>query len=245
MTIMHLINNADKLEAGEDVPKFGLEEMKFMEFLHFDNEFGVDKAAKVPPPRTMKTHLPLRFYKKQLEANPATKVIQITRNPKDTLVSFFHFARMNKGLGQFQGTFSDYFGLFERDELPYGDLFMQTSEWYKYLQNRENSLTLIYEEMKKDLKGNVVKICKFLGKEVSEKVVDMIVAKTTFENMSKDAALNQSDPNNTHLDQTKSKFLRKGKIGDWVEYFSEEQSEIIREKCKKFFDPIGLTFEYQ
>ncbi len=243
MTIMYLIDNAEKLEAGEEMPRLGLETFKFMEFVYFDGEVGADKVAKLQPPRTMKTHLPLRFYKKQLDAHPTTKVIQITRNPKDTLVSFYHFYRMNKGLGHFKGTFSDFFAMFERKELVFGDLFEHTSEWYKYLKDRENSLILIYEDMKRDLKGNVVKISKFLGKNLPEHVIDLIVTRTTFANMSKDKALNQSHADD--MNPSKSKFLRKGKVGDWVEYFNDRESKIIDEKCIEFFEPLGLTFEYQ
>ncbi len=243
MTIMYLINNAEKLEAGEEIPRLGLEVFRFMEFIYPDDVLGAEIVEKLPPPRVMKTHLPLKFYKKQLDAYPATKVVQITRNPKDTLVSFYHFYRMNKGLGHFKGTFSDFFAMFERKELVFGDLFEHTAEWYKYLKDRDNSLILVYEDMKRDLKGNISKICKFLGRDLPEHVIDLIVTKTTFDNMSKDKALNQSY--HEHFDKKKSTFLRKGKVGDWVEYFNEEESKIFDQKSKEFFEPLGLNYEYQ
>ena len=98
-------------------------------------------------------------------ANANIKVIQIIRNPKDVLVSLYHFYRMNKGLGLYLGTWDDFFELIRNDQLVYGDLFPQVAEWYSFNKGRENSMILVYEDMKVDLKGNLIKLNQFLGKK--------------------------------------------------------------------------------
>ena len=36
----------------------------------------------------------------------------------------------------------------------------------------------------------------------------------------------------------------KGIVGDWKNYFSEEQSDFVDEKCREYLEPLGLKFEY-
>ena len=208
------------------------------------NKLGSEIADQMTDaePRVIKTHLDLSIWKENLDKMPDVKIIQNIRNPKDTLVSYYHFYRMDKGMGCFNGSWDEYFGLVEKGLLCFGDLFQYTRDWYKFNKARKNSLVLFYENMKLDLKGHIEKIASFLGKDISEKVVNYIVEKTTFKNMSKDPKYNMA--NIPDFDTTKSQFMRKGKIGDWKSYFSEEQNAFVDAKCKELFEPEGLRFAY-
>lgn len=53
---------------------------------------NLDVLCETNPPRLIKTHLPSHFFDKTLAAKN-TKFISVLRNPKDTLVSFYHFYR--------------------------------------------------------------------------------------------------------------------------------------------------------
>ncbi len=97
--------------------------------------------------------------------------------------------------------------------------------------------------MKQDLRGHVLKIASFLGVKLSEKVLDYITEKTTFQNMAKDPKYNMSDPK--AFDTSKSKFMRKGIVGDWVEYFSQEQSDYVDAKYEQMFVPEGLLLKFK
>ena len=65
-----------------------MDRIPFMEAEMRDGTVGADKLAKLTPPRYMKTHIPYQIWQKQLEKHPDLKVIQVIRNPNDTLVSY-------------------------------------------------------------------------------------------------------------------------------------------------------------
>ncbi len=135
-----------------------------------------------------------------------------------------------------------FFELFKQQKLFFGDYFETNTLWYKFNKDRENSLIVKYEDMKKDHRGHVIKIAKFMGFDLSDKVIDTIVEKTGKKNMGKE--VNQAINKTYGWASEKSEFIRKGIVGDWVNYFSQEQSDYIDAKCKEHFEPLGLTFEY-
>ncbi len=52
---------------------------------------GTEKALTEDAPRYLKTHLPLDFWKHNIDKHPELKMIMTIRNPKDVLVSYYHF----------------------------------------------------------------------------------------------------------------------------------------------------------
>ena len=241
MTIIRSILQSKELKKGKEV---SLDEffvkIPFMEIEWSDGETGADKFAKLTPPRYMKTHLPHELWKKQLAKHPNLKVIQTMRNPKDTLVSFYHHARSDSTMGAFNGTWDQYFQLFKEKKLPWGDYFEHNAAWYKFNQNRDNSLILRYEEMKKDTKAHVVKIAKFIGHDISDKVADLTVEKSQVKTVSKTFTEMFSD---SVWKKERSPFVRKGEVGDWVNYFSKEQVDYVDAKYKEYLEPLGIVFE--
>ena len=240
MTIIRLILQAKNLEAGMDVDSSDLfQKIPFIETVSPDGTTGADTFNNLDSPRFMKTHLPYGLWKDQLEKNANLKIIQTIRNPKDSLVSFYHHMRSDTQLGAFNGTWDQYFDLFKQKRLPWGDFFKHNAEWYKFNEARKESLVLVYEEMKKDHKGHVLKIGKFLGYDLPEKVLDIIVQKTTVKEMAKN--INGVVEGFASWKTERSSFIRKGQVGDWVNYFSNEQSEYVEAKCEKYLEPVGLN----
>ena len=234
--------NAKQLEEGNDVRVSAVIDMiPFIEIEQADGYFGAELFAKNPDPRFMKTHLPYQCWKAQLEKHPDLKVIQAIRNPKDTLVSYCHHMRNSAMLGGFNGTWDQYFECFKDEKLPWGDFFKVTAYWLKFFKDRKNTLIPRYEEMKKDHRGYVFKMAKFLDQDISDKAADIIVEKSAVKDMGKEfkSLLKKFKT----WDQEKD-FVRKAIVGDWVNYFSEEQSNYIDAKCKEYLEPLGITFDY-
>ena len=194
------------------------------------------------PPRLFATHMPFRLVKRQV-LEDKVKVIVLMRNPKDTLVSFFEFHRMNQQLGSFSGSWHQFFELFKRRPLM-GDVIDHCVEWWK-VRDLENVMIVRYEEMKKDLDAVVRKVAKFLGCELEDNCLQKIVHLTGFKEMRTNPRVNGVGNQKAGLyDFEKATFLRKGVVGDWVNYFSEEESHYIQTKCDEKCAPHGLTFEW-
>ena len=105
---------ANDLEEGKEVVTADLfRHIPFMEIERIDGTLGSDIFKALPSPRYMKTHLPYEVWKHQLEKHPDIKVIQTIRNPKDTLVSWYHHCRSDSQMGAFHGTWDQYFEIFK------------------------------------------------------------------------------------------------------------------------------------
>ncbi|KAJ6655236.1 hypothetical protein lerEdw1_005580 [Lerista edwardsae] len=83
-----------------------------------------------------------------------------------------------------------------------------TEGWYAH-KDDFNILFLTYEEMKKDLRGSVLKICNFLGKRLTEEELDKVVDQATFDKMRVDHRSNYENCSDD-VDISKGRFLRKG-----------------------------------
>lgn len=231
-------SQAQPLASGSDY----VQPMTFMEAEWPDGETGTVRFSQMEPPRFGNTHLPFDLWEKPLSQNPNVKVILVVRNPKDALVSYFHHMSSDGHHGEFTGTWNQYFELVQQGRLDWGDFFDFHVDWYKFCKGRKNSLILTFENMKRDHRSHVIKIAQFLGYNLPEDVVDHIVARSTVEQMQVD--IREVFKGFTLWNPEKN-FVRKGQVGDWVNYFTKEQSEYIDAKCRQYLDPLGLTFEYQ
>ncbi|XP_044071025.1 sulfotransferase family cytosolic 1B member 1-like isoform X2 [Siniperca chuatsi] len=73
-----------------------------------------------------------------------------------------------------------------------------------------------------DLRGEVVKVCAFLGKDLTDEAIDHVVEMSTFKNMKSDPKANYKDLVET--DRYKKETMRKGVAGDWKNFFTVAQN---------------------
>ena len=113
---------------------------------------GVDNVKfmdEMPSPRMIKSHLPYQFLTRPLFEVKA-KTIIVMRNPKDTMISFYHFYRINKNWGSFTGPWSEFFEMFMANKIVYGDWFDYTLGYWK-LRDEPKICLVTYEEMKENI----------------------------------------------------------------------------------------------
>lgn len=201
--------------------------------------------SKLPSPRLMATHLPLSLLPKQLR-KPKCKIIYVMRNPKDNAVSYYHHHQMSKFLGNTSASWDEFLAHFLAGHIVYGSWFDHVLPYWEFCkENPENVFFMSYEELKLDLRGMVMKLSEFLGRELSEESVDTIVDHCTFESMKANKMVNREKlPISDLFDMTKSKFMRKGIVGDWQNYFTEEQNAAFEEVYKRRMADSDLHIEF-
>ncbi|RLN34639.1 cytosolic sulfotransferase 5-like [Panicum miliaceum] len=136
----------------------------FMEMLFADGSAGSRKMVTLPSPRLMATHMHHAILHASLSNNPDCKIVYICRNPKDMLVSLWHFARI------------------VQPDLAFSDVFEHACEgvslsgpiwdhvlgyWNASKESPETVLFLRYEEILLDPAGNVRKLARFVGQPLS------------------------------------------------------------------------------
>ncbi|KAJ1131263.1 hypothetical protein NDU88_009602 [Pleurodeles waltl] len=166
-----------------------------------------EAAAKCPSTRMFTSHLPRQLFAKSF-FNTKAKVIYTIRNPKDVLVSMYHYAQIAtymKTPSNFAELLQDFFA----DRVPFGSWFDHVQGWME-MKDKSKFFFITYEEMLEDLRGCVVRISEFLGKELHEDAINAVVKNSSFETMKNNDMSNYSKVPKEIMNKTKGQFLRKG-----------------------------------
>ncbi|KAM5253515.1 sulfotransferase 1C4 [Hipposideros larvatus] len=203
---------------------------------------GLEQANAMPSPRTLKTHLPIHLLPPSfLEKN--CKIIYVARNPKDNMVSYYHFQRMNKSLPA-PGTWEEYFESFLAGKVCWGSWYDHVKGWWD-AKDQHRILYLFYEDLKMNPKHEIQKLAEFIGKSLDDKVLDKIIHHTSFDIMKQNPMANYSSIPTEIMNHSISPFMRKGEVGDWKNHFTVAENERFDEDYKKKMANTSLTFHFQ
>ncbi|KAM9225868.1 sulfotransferase 2B1 isoform 1-T1 [Dugong dugon] len=184
-------------------------------------------------PRLMSSHLPIQLFTKAF-FNSKAKMIYLGRNPRDVVVSLYHYSKIARQLKD-PGKPEQFLQDFLNGEVQFGSWFDHIKGWIR-MQGKENFLFITYEELHQDLCGSVQRICEFLGRPLSEEALGSVVAHSSFGAMKANTMSNYTLLPPSLLDHRRGAFLRKGVSGDWRNYFTVAQSEafdrIYREQMR-------------
>ncbi len=229
--IVYLIMTDGNVESANKVKQD--DRFPFLEAYHPRMPMpALDRVINMKRPRLIKTHLRAQFFEENF-AETKPKVVVVFRNPKDCIVSYYHFYTKLETLGNFQGTFSDFFELYKKKGIVHGDPFDFSISWWKH-KDEKNYFFTSYEEMKQDIRSVIRKVAAFLEKDISDETVEVIVAHTAFDQMKTNKMVNKS--------HALADFMRKGITGDWANHFSEEQAKIVDEREKEVEKEYGIKF---
>ena len=181
-----------------------------------DENHGPEFFERMEGRRVIKTHLTFNFLPSDLCER--SKVIYVARNPKDTVVSFYHhLKRKSHFLGDFN-EFTKYF----KAELVYHSYWPHLmSGWTRRLH--PNVKILWYEDMKTDIRSTINELCDFLEHPLTEDQKDVLESHVEFDNMKKN--VNAYHNKNYNSAAAEFHFMRKGVVGDWENYFDEKTNK--------------------
>ncbi|XP_059108665.1 probable alcohol sulfotransferase [Peromyscus eremicus] len=189
-------------------------------------------------PRFMTSHLPFHLFPKSFFRSKA-KVIYIIRNPRDVLVSGYFF-QGNTNLVDNPESLRTYIEWFLKGNLLYGSWFEHTRGWLS-MRGNDNFLLLSYEDMKKNTRGTIEKICDFLGKKLEPDELDLVLKYSSFQAMKENKMSNFSLISEDIITNGLV-LMRKGVAGDWKNHFTVTEAEtfdkVFQEKMAGF--PPGL-----
>ena len=145
---------------------------------------------------------------------PNAKKLCIIRNPKDRIVSW-NFHQIRKG--RKNGEKID-------DEFIKNYLENQIKKEYESMLNYKGFIhCFTYEALKNNPKKVLVGILSYLDADLSEEIMDKMIEEASFENLKK-KEIDYFKKENISQD---IKHYRKGVVGEWKNYLSEEQVKMI------------------
>ncbi|KAJ4720544.1 Sulfotransferase [Melia azedarach] len=215
--------------------------VKGLEYLVGRYNTTPDDLSAMPSPRLFHTHVPYSALPDSIK-NSECKIVYIVRNPKDTLISSWHF--FNKVFRQpneepypLEKAYDD----FCRGIHQFGPFFDHALQyWNKSLKNPEKILFLKYEDLKKDPEGEVTKLASFLGRPFQNKQqVEKVLWRSSLERL-KNLEVNKDD---SQPGLIMSSFFRRGVVGDWKNYLTEEMEQGLDVITRLKLEGSGLHFE--
>jgi hypothetical protein len=210
--IIYLVLNDGDITKSQELPIY-------VRIPYLEGRWDGPRISTMLAPRIYKSHqsyhqLPSQVHEKQ------PKIVHIIRDPRDTAVSYYHFYRALSELGCYTGTWDEFIDMFMAGFVCCGDWFKYVGEWWSH-RNDPNILIVRYENMKKDPEDVIQCITEFLGKSLDKKTLAGVEQYTRFDSMKDNPMVNfKGVPN---IDDTISPFMRKGKVGDWTNYFTSSQ----------------------
>ncbi|KAK3515331.1 hypothetical protein QTP70_015610 [Hemibagrus guttatus] len=204
-------------------------------------------ADKLNAPRAFVSHMPYHLMPSSFFSSKA-KVIYVSRNPKDVLVSTFHFHQMASFLHD-PLTFEEFADQFLAGNVFFGKWTDHVKSW-RHTDVGDRILYITYEEM-------IQVMCFHPGsawfsrthvtlswKEPEQRRTNRVTEHCEFKTMKQNKMSNYSLVPEAIMDNKKSAFLRKGIVGDWKNYFSPELELKFNTAISEELKGTDITFPW-
>lgn len=185
--------------------------------------------------RAIKTHAPTQ----NVPYNNAAKYICVTRDPKDVVVSAYHFFS-NVMLGPLMPTVPTWARNARRAIL---EPWVEFTNGYWLWRDRPNVLFLTYEQMLDDPRDMIRKIATLMEVALTEPEVEKVYSLSSFAYMkSVDHKFYPGEM--TPFARPGGRMVRQGKKGTSGELLSVEEQHTIDAYCRQRLQELGSDFPY-
>ncbi|KAM8711743.1 hypothetical protein ACLKA7_012280 [Drosophila subpalustris] len=200
-------------------------DLEFDFMAHGDEKTALKRVEELPSPRLIKSHLPLALLPAQLWQKKA-KVVYVFRDPKDAWVSaYYHSVTAGFSYGKSLHQFMD--ETLEK-QAPKRDPILHAVEFYQ-IRDEPWTYYTSFEQMKRNLRGVVDDLCKFLNKSLTDQQIERLLKHLSFEEMKKNPTTNHHWELTQMLHANSGKevhnFIRSGKVGGYKEELTPDQIE--------------------
>jgi len=183
----------------------------------------------LPSPRILKTHMPYGL----VDPPPDSRVIYVTRNAADSLVSLHNHVCLEEGYRHKLDV------PFLRQNFLLKRWFWHLKSWWPHRAD-PNVLHLRYEELAADLEGGIRKVARFLGVTLEEDRMGVILEKCGFAYMKQhddrfDVRLPVYDRG-----APMPGFIRKGVVGDGRAVLTPEVQAALGERMGPLRKKLGI-----
>ncbi|CAN1784389.1 Cytosolic sulfotransferase 15 [Linum perenne] len=181
--------------------------------------------------------------------SPGCKLVYMARDPKDTLVSMWHFYNKILRPLPLETTMES----FCSGVVPFGPFYEHMLEYWKQSKRSPDKVMFIkYEDLRRDPKPHVHKLAAFLGRpfgddrEIDDEEVEKVIWRSSFDRLKNlDVNKNDSKSQVTMLAPLlkNSHFFRRGEVGDWRNHLTAEMVERIDNVTRMKLQGAGLYTE--
>jgi Sulfotransferase domain len=190
--------------------------------------------------RVIKTHLSAHY----VPYNDRARYLVVVRDPKEVLVSSYHFA--SGAAGPLMPKPDVWLELFLTPKFPmnFGSTWAEHTASYWALRDKPNVLVLLFRDMKRELPSAVRRVADVLGVRLTSEEMNAVLERSTFAYMSSIENKFTPIPKGTLPWGEGLKMMRVGKAGNSNEMLTLEQRRRIDEHFQAELDRLGSAFPY-
>jgi hypothetical protein len=198
------------------------------------------QAASPTHLRVIKTHLAARH----VPWSDAARYLVVVRDPKEILVSSYHFAA--GAAGPLMPKLEVWFELFLTPEFPlsFGSTWAEHTAGYWALRDKPNVLVLLFRDMKRDLPSAVRQVADVMGVRLTSDEMSAVIEKSTFSYMSRIEHKFTAIPKGTLPWGGGLQMMRQGEAGNSSEMLTPEQQRRIDKHFEAELARLGSDFPY-
>lgn len=189
------------------------------------------ELARVKRPRILKTH---EYFDPRYK-----KVIYIVRDPRDVVISYYHFHRKKRVISD-NYPLAEYVARFVVGEVDaYGSWMENVASWLATRQRSRDFLLLRFEDMLLDPPRELAKVAAFLGIHRSAEQLARAAELSSADNMRKMESEQMDIWVNTKSTRKDIPFVRSGIAGGWKSSLSPEMVDLIQYSWRQMMVDLG------